>query len=422
MIERHELERICDAIENRLYQLSLPVMAVGGKVYPQAGFVELQLKPNSVKGKSPRIDSILGAQPDIANAVANNNVRVYQDSKAQITVEIQICAPKAPNLLELAQQTKSKYELVLGNDRIGNPLIFDLKKSTNAHLLIAGTTGSGKTALAHSIILAATETHTPDELKIVVLDHNNVDADWFYPRIKPFLAVEPPNDVAGVEALLNQIASKMFTANAPYKTLILIDELAGLCAESPVALKAIEVIAQQGRKYGVHMIACTQKPSVNAIGNLMKSNMRRAVGKVASPEDSKVASGIAGVGAENLQGNGQFIFVDHELIRFQSALPEGYGERRPPEATVADGSMFDFTTETPATNQKGINLASVMQAMNELENEGKKVLRKAVLERLGYNQAGGASRKINEIWDEALARYNNSKSGIDGTSEIENDA
>lgn len=417
MIERYELERICDSIENRLYQLSLPVMAIGGKVYPQAGFVELQLKPNAVKGKSPKVDSILNAQPDIANAVGNNNVRVYQDSKAQITVEIQICSPKAPDINDLAKQVKSKYELILGNDRIGSPLVFDLKKSNNAHLLISGTTGSGKTALAHSIILNATMTHTPDELKIVVLDHNNVDADWFYPKIKPFLATEPPNDILGVEALLNQIAAKMFTANAPYKTVILIDELAGLCSESTVALKAIETIAQQGRKYGVHMIACTQKPTTSVIGNLMKSNMRRAVGKVASPEDSKVASGIAGVGAENLQGNGQFIFVDNELIRFQSALPEGYGERRPPEATVADGSMFDFTLETSATNQKGINLQSIMQAMKELENDGKKVLRKSVLEKLGYNQAGGASRKINELWDEALARYSNSKSDIDAISE-----
>ena len=416
MISKYQLEEICDSIENRLIQLSLPVVAVGGKVYPTAGFVELQLKPQPVKGKSPKVDSILGAQPDIANAVNNNNVRVYQDTKAQITVEIQICAPQSPDLNELAKQIKSKYELVLGNDRIGNALIFDLKQASNAHLLISGTTGSGKTALAHSIVLGATMTHTPDELKLVILDHNNIEAEWFYPKIKPFLAVEPPDNVASVEALLNQIASKMFTTKVPYRTIIFIDELTGLCGESSDSLKAIEVIAQQGRKYGVHLIACTQKPTTAAIGSLMKSNMRRIVGKVASSEDSKVASGLPGVGAESLQGNGQFIFIDHELIRFQSALPEGYGNRRPPEATNSNGSMFDFTVEP--TDKAGISVENIVDAIKELEAEGKKILRKSVLEKLGYHQAGGASRKINEIWDDALKRYNEGKSIIEGTSDM----
>ena len=415
MIERNELEIICDAIETRLAQLGLPVAASGGKIYPEAGFIELIIEPSLVKGKSPRIDAILGAQPDIANAVKNNNVRVYQDSHAQITVEIQITQAKVPNIQELISQIQRKYELILGKDRIGNTLKFDLNSSVNAHLLISGTTGSGKTALAHSIIIGACLTHTPEEIKVVVIDHNNSEADWFLPLISNHLAVKPPTNLTEAEALLSQIASKMFENKVNYKTLIYIDEMAGLCAESTEALKAIEVIAQQGRKYGIHLIACTQKPSAIAIGSLMKANMRRAVGKVASPEDSKVASGIAGVGAETLQGNGQFIFIDHELIRFQSALPENYGERRPPEASNINGALFDFSLDS---KKAGITLEAIVRAMADLESKGRKLIRKNVLEALGYEQAGGAARKANELWDQALFNYNKSKSDIDSMPDV----
>lgn len=413
MIDKIKLETICDAIETRLNQLGLPVIATGGKVYPQAGFVELVISPIAIKGKSPKIDAILNAQADIANAVKNNNVRVFQDSKAQITIEIQVAQAVPPNIEDLVKNTR-KYQLVLGKDRVGTPLIFDLNSSANAHLLISGTTGSGKTALAHSILLGACMKHSPEDLKIVIIDHNNTEADWFYPNIESHLAVAPPENIGEAEALLAQIANKMLSSNNPYKTIVFIDELAGICSESPEALRAIEVITQQGRKYGVHMIACTQKPSAVAIGGLMKANMRRAVGKVASPEDSKVASGIAGVGAESLQGFGQFIFVDTDNIRFQSALPVGYGDRRPPEATNRAGSMFDFAILPKP--KPGITVEGIAKALAQIDASGKKLIRKTVLETMGYEQAGGAARKVNELWDEALVCYNDSKFGTLATN------
>jgi S-DNA-T family DNA segregation ATPase FtsK/SpoIIIE len=103
---------------------------------------------------------------------------------------------------------------------------------------------------------------------------------------------------------------------------VLIDELADLCMVGGRSVQdALARLAQRGREAGLHLVACTQRPTAAAIGSLVKSNFPvRVVGSVASAEDAKVASGLPGTGAERLLGGGDFVVVARgEQIRVQAA-------------------------------------------------------------------------------------------------------
>jgi S-DNA-T family DNA segregation ATPase FtsK/SpoIIIE len=106
------------------------------------------------------------------------------------------------------------------------------------------------------------------------------------------------------------------------RVVVAIDELADLVVAGGRGVgRSLTRLTQRGREAGVHVIACTQKPTVDAIGSLVKSNFPvRLVGSVASPEDAKVASGLPGTGAEKLLGRGDFLLVvKGEVVRFQAA-------------------------------------------------------------------------------------------------------
>jgi S-DNA-T family DNA segregation ATPase FtsK/SpoIIIE len=111
------------------------------------------------------------------------------------------------------------------------------------------------------------------------------------------------------------------TISAP-RIVVFVDELADLMLTGGKQVERILIrLAQRGRQAGIHLIACTQKPVAAVIGSLVKSNFPvRVVGSVTSPEDAKVASGLAGTGAETLCGRGDFMLVSKgETIRFQGA-------------------------------------------------------------------------------------------------------
>jgi DNA segregation ATPase FtsK/SpoIIIE-like protein len=118
------------------------------------------------------------------------------------------------------------------------------------------------------------------------------------------------------------------------RIVLFVDELADLIeAGGPEVLAAVTRLTQRGRSAGIHVVACTQKPTASAIGSLVKSNFPvRLVGSVGSPEDAKVAAGLAGTGAERLLGSGDFLLVvKGRVTRFQAA----YTDARTVRAVVA---------------------------------------------------------------------------------------
>jgi S-DNA-T family DNA segregation ATPase FtsK/SpoIIIE len=231
------------------------------------------------------------------------------------------------------------FTAVLGMCEDGAPLLLRLSSPDVAHVLISGTTGSGKTALCQTMILSLAMTHRRSQMQFVLIDPKQRAFAPFksLPHLLGPVAGSADEAVRVLESLVQLMEARdrsigaLGTTGAGYsagqvdptpRIVVVLDELADLVHVSGRALTdPLTRLAQRGREAGVHVIACTQKPSSQVLGPLIKANFpARLIGKVVSPEDARVASGIGGTGAEKLVGRGDFLAVAAgQVVRFQSA-------------------------------------------------------------------------------------------------------
>jgi DNA segregation ATPase FtsK/SpoIIIE, S-DNA-T family len=318
-----KLSRTADRIEAVLRERHAPATVVGGKVMP--GFIEMLLRP----APGTKVNQVKALQADIALAVGNSNVRIAQ-SGTHLAIQIARETREPVRLTNLMDQLGEmpRYTAVLGLSEDGAPLLARLAAPDVGHVLIAGTTGSGKTSLAQSILISLCERHRPRELGVIVLDPKRRERDEFASALEKHLLLPIARTREEVIGAVNKVLEAMEKRAADVDPLprivVYADELADLCQMGGEELIAsLTRIAQRGREPGVHLLACTQKPSSKAIGSLLKANLPlRLVGRVMSAEDARMAAGIAGCGAERLNGCGDFIAVTGtKTIRFQAALP-----------------------------------------------------------------------------------------------------
>jgi S-DNA-T family DNA segregation ATPase FtsK/SpoIIIE len=138
------------------------------------------------------------------------------------------------------------------------------------------------------------------------------------------VAGTPEESLAALARVVEVMEKRPLSRDPSPRIVVYVDEMADLCQVGGArVVELLTRIAQRGREAGIHLIGCTQKPSSKAIGSLLKANLPlRLVGRVVSAEDARVASGMAGTGAEKLLGSGDFIAVAMgKVIRFQAALP-----------------------------------------------------------------------------------------------------
>jgi S-DNA-T family DNA segregation ATPase FtsK/SpoIIIE len=204
------------------------------------------------------------------------------------------------------------------------PVLLQLPSPNVAHVLIAGTTGSGKTALARSIVASLALLNSQRSLQLVLIDPKG---RGFLPfEGLPHLLVPVVTRVDEALPLLQRLVEEMERRDAERRSeprlVVVLDELADLMQVGGREMEAVLTrLTQRGREAGLHLVACTQKPAATVIGGLVKSNFPvRLVGSVASPEDAKVATGLAGTGAERLLGQGDFLVVAKgQVTRLQAA-------------------------------------------------------------------------------------------------------
>jgi len=137
------------------------------------------------------------------------------------------------------------------------------------------------------------------------------------------IVVEPAEAVAALGDLVAEMVRRDVEGRSTPHVVVFIDELADLVLSSPKEVQTLLTrLTQRGRQAGIHVVACTQKPTAEVVGSLVKANFPvRLVGSVSSPEDAKVATGLAGSGAEKLLGRGDFLAVVRgEILRFQAAF------------------------------------------------------------------------------------------------------
>lgn len=202
-------------------------------------------------------------------------------------------------------------------------ILLDLLNPNSPHVLIAGTTGSGKTNLLATLILSLAVLHDPQRLALVLLDPKGIDLLDFngLPHLACPVVTEPVASVQTLAQVLVELEQRKRSGVFSPRIVVFIDELAELAdVAGPQVEGNIKRLLQIGRGLGVHVIGATQKPLASVIGSLVKANFPvRIVGKVASLDDAKVAAGIPGTGAERLPGKGAMVLLrGGELKRLQA--------------------------------------------------------------------------------------------------------
>ncbi len=227
---------------------------------------------------------------------------------------------------EVMKKNKSKLAVSLGLDVSGNPLIADIGKMP--HVLIAGTTGSGKSVMINSFIASLLFRATPDEIKLIMIDPKRVELTGYngIPHLMTPVIVEVDQILASLKWAMGEMDRRYKTfaeqgvrnidsynelagfQRLPY-IVIFIDELADLMAYAPVEVEdAIARLAQMARATGIHLVVATQRPSVDVITGLIKANIpARIAFSVSSMIDSRVI--IDTPGAEKLLGKGDMLFI-----------------------------------------------------------------------------------------------------------------
>ncbi len=284
-----------------------------------------------------RVRSFVNLADDISLALASGGIRIEAPIPGKSAVGVEVpnktrCTVYLRDLIESKafKEASSKVTAGLGADITGKPLLFDIAKMP--HLLVAGTTGSGKSVCINCIILSLIYKAKPDEVKLVLIDPKKVEFG-IYKNIPHLMApiVTTPKDAAGaLQAAVEEMERRFelfeqvsvhnlkgfndLTKNDPDmpflpQIVIIIDELADLMMTAPDEVEtAICRIAQKARAAGIHLIVGTQRPSVDVVTGLIKSNMpSRIAFTVASQVDSKTILDYAG--AEKLAGMGDMLFA-----------------------------------------------------------------------------------------------------------------
>lgn len=313
-------------------------------------------------GKGIRVQKILALPDNIAMALEAVSVRIIapMPGKSTIGIEIPNAIKEDVRLLSIIDSEgfdRSKYNLpfVLGRDAAGNALISDITKMP--HVLIAGATGSGKSVCLNSLIVSMMMFCRPDELKMVMIDPKMVEMKGYegLPHLSMPVVVDMKKATAVFERLVEQmekryrLLSKVGVRNiATYNSMskediikklskneevnedevqlplpyivVIVDELADLMMSAPKEVEiCITRLAQKSRAVGIHVVLATQRPSVDVVTGLIKSNMpTRLSFQTASKIDSRTI--LDQQGAEGLLGMGDMLFMPpgtSKLVRAQ---------------------------------------------------------------------------------------------------------
>lgn len=308
-----------DRIEAVLAKHNVSARVRGGLVAPK--FVRFDLSTEM----GARVGKITSLAEEIALALNKREARVYRNGGA-ISVEVPRIRPSSVRLLAVCEQmtTVPPSTAVLGVEADGRPLLLHLPAPDVAHVLVAGTTGSGKTAIIRTLLSSLAYYNDQVAVNLVLIDPKG---RGFRPLAQlPHVAREVASTEQQVGECLSWLVGEMERRDRndlhEPRLIVAIDELADLIAVNGMQVeKPITRLAQRGREAGIHLIACTQRPTAAMIGSAMKANFPvRLVGAVASKEEARYAAGMADSGAEKLQGKGDFLLVTKgQAIRFQAA-------------------------------------------------------------------------------------------------------
>lgn len=329
---KKELEQTAQSLQSTLNEFGLHAQVVGWLSGPTVTTFKVQ------PGEGERVSRISNLEDDIALSLAAQSVRIFAPIPGTSLVGIEIPNAKRQNVnlgdvLPYAQG--APLELAIGRDAEGTPVVADLAKMP--HLLIAGTTGSGKSVMINSIVMALLMRTFPEDVRLIMVDPKRVELSGYngLPHLYVPVVTEPKQAASALQWGVSEMERRLkvferigvrniatFNTkqaagefehydNPPQKMpylVIIIDELSDLMMVAGKDVEASIVrIAQLGRAAGIHLIVATQRPSSNVVTGLIKANITNRIAfNVATGIDSRVI--IDQMGAEKLTGYGDMLF------------------------------------------------------------------------------------------------------------------
>jgi DNA segregation ATPase FtsK/SpoIIIE, S-DNA-T family len=328
--------RVGEVLVQALANFGVDASLVGEIAGPRVTRYELQLAPGT------KVAKVASLKDDLSYALATTEIRILAPIPGKQAVGVEL-PNTSPNLVTLGDvfedlpQTASPLSVWLGKDISGQAVWTDLARMP--HILIAGTTGSGKSGCINTILTSVLLRSSPDEVRMILIDPKRIELGY-YESIPHLLApvVSSPKEATAVlrnvvaemerryERLSAVRARNLPEANRALRSrgeaqlpylLVVIDELADLMMISPQEVEDCVIrLAQKSRAVGIHLVLATQRPSVDVITGMIKANVpSRIAFAVSSQTDSRVI--LDSAGAESLLGQGDMLFKPLGTSRLQ---------------------------------------------------------------------------------------------------------
>lgn len=330
-VNEAEIDRKIEELLTKLQQFKVDGDVVRTYSGPLVTTFEFKPAPNV------KVSKILGLQDDLAMALSAETIRIQAPIPGRDVVGIEIPNEKIDTIYlreilesNLFKESSSPLTVALGKDIVGNPFITDIKKLP--HLLIAGTTGSGKSVGINAMILSLLYRNDPDQLKLMLIDPKMLEFSIYndIPHLLTPVIIEAKKAIAALANMVHEM-ERRYKLMADNRTknidnynekvkkdgsaepfpfiVIIIDELADLMMNGGKEVEySIARLAQMARASGIHLIVATQRPSVDVVTGLIKANLpSRLSYRVGQRIDSKVI--LDAMGAESLLGRGDGLFT-----------------------------------------------------------------------------------------------------------------
>jgi DNA segregation ATPase FtsK/SpoIIIE, S-DNA-T family len=345
--DERNINQTAGLIEKSLSEFGIPAKVVGFRIGPtvtqfavQPGFIRKGTEEDAQQMKV-RVAQIASLQKDLALALSAERLRIEAPVPGRAYVGIEVPNARSTQVrLRPLLETDAFYKvgsalaIALGRDVSGAPLVADLARMP--HLLIAGTTGSGKSVCIEAMATCLAMNNAPEDLRMVLIDskmvelirfnglphlYGKVETDvnrimgvlrWVVVEMEHRYKLLEASKVRDIDAYNRRLQRRKDTPALP-RIVVLIDELADLMMSAPDQTEHNLVrLAQMARATGIHLVVATQRPSTDVVTGLIKANFpARLAFAVASGVDSRVILDLPG--AETLLGRGDMLFLNPEV-------------------------------------------------------------------------------------------------------------
>ncbi len=438
-VTAREINLAAGLIEKTLAEFGLPAKVVDFRTGPsvtqfavEPGYVEHQAPDGSVSRSKVRVSQISSLANDLALALSAPAIRVEAPvpGKAYLGIEVPNRKPERVRLRPILESERfrsldSPMTIALGRDVAGEPIVADL--ASMPHLLIAGTTGSGKSVCITALATCLAINNGPEQLRFVLIDPKRVELLRFngLPHLMGKVETELTR-IAGVLRwctlemdrrfkLLEAASARDLAAynrkilrrkggEALPRVVVMIDELADLMMLAPDQTESALVrLAQMARATGIHLVVATQRPSTDVVTGLIKANFpARIACAVASSIDSRVI--LDGPGAESLLGKGDMLYLAPEAaapVRLQGVYVsdkelEGLiTSWNSGAARAAMAPWEDFLVRQDALSQQDNVLERAIELVKESGQASASLLQRRL--RVGYPRAARLMDELEEL-------------------------